>query len=236
MAKDNAIEFTENRYATRKEMSNALGIVVPNEMWNKVLNYRSTFSLELSIKDADDKVLTYCLYPVLSSKCNQLEGKMIRLLNDSGKLDATSGDKQHFKLTAIANCLAALAEKDNYVIDDARLKKLIISENPYDDGEERLLNYVDALKYIESAYVNSIDVDFLAELFSKVTGVSELTYFYRTSELSDIDSIALIGRIYRSAPANKIEDMMESLFAFIENSKISPLSKALWISTIDLLK
>ena len=226
MAKDNAIDFTENRYASRKEMSNEIGIVVPNEMWNKVLAYRNTFTIELPLKDANDKKLTFCLYPTLSSKCSQVEAKLLRLVNNSGKLDSLSGDKQHFRLTMLVNTVKTLAETYKIEIEEARIKKLIVSENPYDDDEERLLNYVLALNYIEERYVNNIDVDFLAELYSRVTGVSELTYFYRSDDLVDIDSIALVGRVYRTAPYNKIEEMMDSLFNFLANSGISNLNKA----------
>ena len=86
MARDNAIEFTENRYASRKEMSNEIGIVVPNEMWNKVLNYRANFMNKLPLMDVSDRPINLCLYTTLASKCNQVEAKLIRLLNSASKL------------------------------------------------------------------------------------------------------------------------------------------------------
>ena len=227
MARDNAIEFTENRYASRKEMSNEIGIVVPNEMWNKVLNYRANFMNKLPLLDVSDRQINLCLYTTLASKCNQVEAKLIRLLNNASKLDSLNGSKQHFRVEMLTKVLENVAENNNVSLETARLKKLIISENPYDEDEERLLNYVFALAYIEEHYVNKIDVDFLASLYSKVSGVEELTYFYRDSEINDIDSLALVNRVYRTAPSDKIEKMMDGLFFFIENSEISALNKAI---------
>ena len=227
MARDNAIEFTENRYASRKEMSNEIGIVVPNEMWNKVLNYRANFMNKLPLMDVSDRPINLCLYTTLASKCNQVEAKLIRLLNNASKLDALNGSKQHFRVEMLTKVLENIAENNSVSLETARIKKLIISENPYDEDEERLLNYLYALNYVEDHYVNNIDVDFLASLYSKVSGVEELTYFYRDKEINDIDSLALVNRVYRTAPSDKIEKMMEGLFAFIQTSEISALNKAI---------
>ena len=227
MARDNAIEFTENRYASRKEMSNEIGIVVPNEMWNKILNYRANFMNKLSLLDVSDRPINLCLYTTLASKCNQVEAKLIRLLNNFGKLDSLNGSKQHCRVEMLAKVLENVAENNSVFLETARIKKLIISENPYDEDEERLLNYMYALNYVEERYGNKIDVDFLAGLYSKVSGIEELTYFYRNSEINDIDSLALVNRVYRTAPSDKIEKMMDGLFTFIENNEVSTLNKAI---------
>ena len=227
MARDNAIEFTENRYASRKEMSNEIGIVVPNEMWNKVLNYRANFMNKLPLFDVSDRPINLCLYTTFASRCNQVDAKLLRLLNIANKLDAMNGSKQHFRVEMLTKILENVAENNGVSLETARIKKLIISENPYDEDEERLLNYVYALAYIEDNYGNNIDVDFLAGLYSKVSGVEELTYFYRNSEINDIDSLALVNRVYRTAPSDKIEKMMDGLFSFIDTSELSALNKAI---------
>lgn len=227
MARDNAIEFTENRYASRKEMSNEIGIVVPNEMWNKVLNYRANFMNKLPLFDVSDRPINLCLYTTLASKCNQVDAKLLRLANIANKLDAMNGSKQHFHVEMLTKILENIAENNGISLETARIKKLIISENPFDEDEERLLNYMFALAYVEDNFGNNIDVDYLAGLYSKVSGVEELTYFYRNSEINDIDSLALVNRVYRTAPSDKIEKMMEGLFSFIESSELSALNKAI---------
>ena len=75
MARDNAIEFTENKYATRKEMGNELYIQVPDDMWKKILEYRKPFYNVLTLKNYSGSNLYICLYPTFSSKSNQIDAK-----------------------------------------------------------------------------------------------------------------------------------------------------------------
>ncbi len=227
MARDNAVEFTELKYTSRKEMGNELGIQVPDEMWKKVTNYRSTFNCTLSLKDTDNRNLVLCLYPTFAGKCKQVEEKLKKLVNENEALGEITGDKQHYRLTLQANCLIMLAELNKISIEEARIKKLITSENPFDDGEEKLLNYLSAMEFIEEHYKDKIDDNYLSELYSKVTGISELTYFYRENDMTDFPSIAIVGRTYNKAPARLIEQMMDMLFAFTESNNVSALSKAL---------
>ena len=198
-------------------MGNELGIQVPDEMWKKVTNYRSTFNCTLSLKDTDNRNLVLCLYPTFAGKCKQVEEKLKKLVNENEALGEITGDKQHYRLTLQANCLIMLAELNKISIEEARIKKLITSENPFDDGEEKLLNYLSAMEFVEEHYKDKIDDNYLSELYSKVTGISELTYFYRESDMTDFPSIAIVGRTYNKAPARLIEQMMDMLFAFTES-------------------
>ena len=221
--RDNAIEFTEVKYTSRKEMSNELGISVPEEMWNRIENYRKAFYSVLPLRDVENRNLFLCLYPTFASKCTNVDAKLSRLVSDYNKLDEGTGCRDEI----FVSLLKALAVKSGMSINEGRIRKLLASENPFDADEEKLLNYFYALLYIEERYVNKIDVDFLADLYSKVTGISELTYFYRNDNITDIDSIALVSRIYKSAPVEKIEMMMDALFTFIENDHLTALNKAL---------
>ena len=89
-----------------------------------------------------------------------------------------------------------------------------------------LTRYLEALKYIKKAYVNPINVDFLAELYSRLLGTSELTSFYRSTEDTNRENRVLIDRVYTSAPVPLIERMMEELFTFLNNTTLTAASKA----------
>ena len=54
---DIAIRFTEQYYATKKEVSKELKISVIDGVWDKILSYRSTFSPYLSIRGIDKNQL-----------------------------------------------------------------------------------------------------------------------------------------------------------------------------------
>lgn len=225
--KEIAIEYTEDKYFSRNEMSKNIGFQISDLMWKKVTDYRETFNFPISLKWFGTKRLVLCVFPTFASKVNQIESKINVLLNESSKLDKTNGSYQHFKLTNLKKCLNEIQVKIKSSISDERLTKLIASENPFDLEEDKLINYLYAIRYIEEKHVNNIDVDFLAELYSKVTGNSELTYFYRNKDLSNVNSISVVSRVYDYAPCEYIEVMMDSLFDFIKTSNMPAIEKAL---------
>lgn len=227
MARDIAIEFTEEKYCTRKEANNIMHGVVTDKMWNNIVNYRNSFNVNVNLKDAEGDVLHICFYPTLSSKCNQIENKFSIILKEYNDLSDVTGDRQHFRLTAFVNALAKVATKNEYSIDEARIKKIIASENPYDDDENHLLNYTYALNYIEEKYVNNIDELFVNGLLGVLTESRDLTSLYRTEDLVDSDYRSLVGKFYNAAPGVKIASMMNDFYAFVFESKISPINKAL---------
>ncbi|MCQ2802140.1 MAG: hypothetical protein MJ225_00410 [Bacilli bacterium] len=225
--KDIAIEYTEEKYFSRNEMSKNIGFPVSDLMWKKVTDYRETFTFPLSLKWLGTKKLNICLYPTLSSKSKKIENIIDLFIEESNQLDKTNGSFQHFKLSNLKKSLLEIIRKDHADIDEARLTKLIASENPFDQQEDKLVNYINALKYIEENYKNDIDENFIGELYTRITGVSELTYFYRDRDITNSNSMSLISRVYDSAPFEYIEEMMNSLFDFVKNGSISVIEKAL---------
>lgn len=225
--KEIAIEYTEEKYTSRNEMSRSIGFQISDLMWKKVTDYRANFNHSISLKWFGSKNFALCVYPTFASKVNQVEGKINRIISQANALNKTNGDSQYFKVSCFKRLLKENAKTIGLTIDDGRLSKLISSENPFDQGEEKLLNYLSALEFIETKYVNNIDVDFLAELYSKVTGISELTYFYRDRNDVNVNSLSVVSRVYESAPCEYIEIMMDSLFDFIKNANISVIVKAL---------
>ena len=220
---DIAVRFTEGYYATKKEVSKELKISVIDGVWDKILSYRAPFCHYLSIRGIDKNQLRVCLCPSISSKLNNVEAKLLRIISESNKLDSVNGDRQHFLQTQLIKCLQNVALCNLTVSDEEYVRRVVHGQS----NDVSLSHYLDSLKYIERHYVNNINEDFLADLYSKVTGNNELTYFYRTSDVETVNSSALISRVYKCAPAMLIETMMNSLFNFIEKSTISPLCRAL---------
>ena len=168
MARDIAIEFTEEKYCTRKEANNIMHGLVTDKMWGNILRYRDNFNVESNLRDAEDDLLHLCLYPSFSSKINQIENKFALILREYTNLNDVTGDKQHFRLTCFVNALVKISTKNEYDIDEVRIKKIIASENPYDDQENRLLNYIYALDFIEERRANNVDEAFIDQLLFKL--------------------------------------------------------------------
>ena len=220
---DIAIRFTEQYYATKKEVSKELKISVIDGVWDKILSYRAPFCHYLSIRGIDKNQLRVCLCPSISGKLTAVETKLLRVVSEANKLSAINSDKQYFYQTQLVKSLQNIALANLSVSDEQHVREVINGT-----GKDRRLNqYLAALKHIGVHYSEKVDEDFLADLYSKVTGNSELTSFYRTNDLEDINTSALISRLYKCAPAHLVETMMDSLFNFVEKSTVSPLCRAL---------
>ncbi len=220
---DIAVRFTEDKYATKNEVSRELKISVIDGVWDKILSYRAPFCHYLAIRGIDKNQLRVCLCPTISNSLNTVEAKLLRVVSEANKLDSVNSDKQYFKQSCLVKNLQNVALANLAVCDEDHARKVVLGIT----NDIALTNYLNGLKYTETKYDEPLDVDFLADLFSKVTGNDELTSFYRTKELEDSGANVLISRVYKSAPTHLIEPMMDSLFNFVEKNNISPLCRAL---------
>ena len=220
---DIAVRFTEDKYATKNEVSRELKISVIDGVWDKILSYRAPFCHYLAIRGTDKNQLRVCLCPTISSSLNTVEAKLLRIVSDANKLDSVNSDKQYFRQSYLIKNLQNIALANLAVSDEEHVRRVILGTS----SDVALANYLNGIRYVEAKFSNPINDDFLADLFSKVTGNDELTSFYRTKELEDSGANVVISRVYKSAPSHMIEPMMDSLFNFVEKNNVSPLCRAL---------
>ena len=222
-ANDIAVRFTETNYATKNEVSRELKISIIDGVWDKILSYRAPFCHYLSIRGIDKNQLRVCLCPTISARLNTVEAKLLRVVSEANKLDSVNSDKQYFRQSCIIKNLQNIALANVSLSDEEHVRTVVLGTV----RDPKLSRYLDALYYIKERHVNNVNDDFLAELYSKVTGNDELTSFYRTRDLEDSNVAAVVSRVYKSAPAQLIDSMMDSLFNFVEKSTISPLCRSL---------
>ena len=220
---DIAVRFTEDKYATKNEVSRELKISVIDGVWDKILSYRAPFCHYLAIRGTDKNQLRVCLCPTISSNLNTVEAKLLRIVSEANKLDSVNSDKQYFRQSCLVKNLQNIALANLAVSDEQHVRGVLLGST----NDVALANYLSALRYVESKHEGPLDVDYLAELYSRVTGNDELTSFYRTKEMEDSGANVLISRVYKCAPTHLIEPMMDSLFNFVEKSNVSPLCRAL---------
>lgn len=224
---DLAVRFTENKYATKSEVGKELKMSLIDGIWNGILNYRSNFNRYLIIKSIEKKQLVVCFCPTISALASAVDMKLIRVLKEYSMLNATNGEMKLFEDECYIKSLSALAVKHDLDISEPYLRSLVHGDiREVSPSHILLARYLESLHYIKKAYVNNVDEDFLANLYSTLTGNSELTSFYRSAEDSSRENKVLIDPIYTSAPVGSIEGMMDSLFSFIGNSSLSAATKA----------
>ena len=222
------IRFSEEKYATKNEVIKDMGTSLIDGIWNGILQYRSTFYHYLTIKTIEKgSQLFYCPCPGINAKVNSAEAKLLRLMREYNKLSPFTGDLNRFEQTCVIKSLKSIASIHNYEVNDQYLLALINNQIKEDNQQSQFLKrYYNALTYIKEGYVNNVDDNFLADLYAKILGVNELTSFYRQKDLSSRDNKVLVSRIYASAPAHLVNEMMDKLFAFISSSSMSNLVKA----------
>ena len=224
---DYAMRFTEDKYATKLEVSRELKVSSVDPFWSNILSYRSHFYHYLSIRTIEKNMLLFCGCPAINSLVNNLEVKLIRVNREYAMLAPTSKQFKNVEYAFRKEIVSALNEAEQLQVGEDFINSVLRNEVVNAIPNNMLLvNYLHALNYIKQAYVNAIDEEFLAELYAKLLGTEELTTFYRTSEDRNPENRVLIDRVYTSAPVNLIGTMMNSLFTFIASSTLPTSLKA----------
>ena len=220
-----AVRFTENKYATKSDVSRDLKMSIIDNIWSGILTYRSNFYRYLNLKGIQNVSFYICLCPTINDLIISTESRLFRLSRDFSKLNNNSliilRDNRYVKI------LSNIAKKNKLSVSESFIRNIIHGEVKELDPENKiLLQYLNVLKYIESRNSDAINIDYLAKLYEVFLG-EELTSFYRTNEDNNPENRMIIDRRYTSAPVHLIEPMMNNLFTFIETSNISPVAKAL---------
>ena len=222
-----AVRFTENKYATKSEVGKELRMSMIDNIWSLILNYRSNFNRYLSVKSIEKNQLVVCFCPTINALVNSTDMKLIRLMKEYSRLNTTNGEVTRFADDCLIKGLKFLAKEHEIEVSENYLRSLIHGDIKEPSQSVRILTrYLDALNFIKKSYVNAIDVDYVAELYSRLMGTTELTTFYRTTEDTNRENRVLIDRVYTCAPVPLIDGMMEGLFNFIATSNLSAAAKA----------
>ncbi len=191
------IRFTEAKYATKSEVIKDLRIQAIDSFWSNILAYRSQFNRYLNLKTIDRGLISLCCCSSINALMNNVENKILCL------------NREFIRIYSDAN---AMKNVTNTIFNR------IATSND-------LSNYVELLAYAYSSYNSVNGEDYLAELFSKLTKITEITHFYRTDDSVTKEKTALIDRIYKCAPSKLIEPMMDDLFVFANDMSLSAIAK-----------
>ena len=216
------VRFTDEKYSMRIDVARALGTNLIDGIWNNILEYRKQFQIVLPIKDITKMPLTLTCGKKVNELSKEVEDAIARLdvalanqpaRKDNAALYAFTHEMKRLELSNIARLR-------NIQINDIAIGN-IISKRAVDMKFNHLVNYFNALEKIVP--VSKVTEDLLADYYSKLLGQAELTSFYRTSSINSSSERVMIDRLYGSAPANEIEEMMKGVLA-LANSNNLPYS------------
>lgn len=220
------IRFTENKYATKLEVSNELKTPMIDVFWAKILEYRKQYSRALPLFSIDKKIYFYCLAPAVANKINDCEMRVINFLSKySGIKTNYTNDTSLFTNNCYVNICENICKKYNFDVDENYLS-MLVNHKIHDNSKAYFVlnNYLSGLQTASGLIDKTINEDTIAEIYSTITNNFELTNLYR--EKDNYVSHAVINPIFNEAPCGMIEKLMDDFFKFIDGFECSYLVKA----------
>lgn len=221
-----AIKYSNEIYATKKDVQRELKTPLIDNIWSAIVNYRANFKNTLELKHITQQSYSICLTPTINNRINELERKLLRLSTSYFRLEKKSYVNE-FNNIRYKKSLKALAEYYNVPVDNETLENIVSNKTAIIPANTIQLNrYYQCLRLIENKVYQEINDSTLADFYSFLTGEEELTRFYRTTEVDNLMSKFVVNRLYIGIPANTIEKSMDELFEFIRYSNVSLFVKA----------
>jgi Fic family protein len=225
-----AVQYTDESYFTKAEVSQAMGTSLIDGYWNDILEYRKKGMVALPFRSITNMPFYLAgANPSVRGKIEAFEAKEGHFLDAIKKLVDPKMEEQAQRLVLLS-CLKAVNSIENAQMSELSLKALLNGtyqeNNPF---HKPILDYNEALKSCLNGTLNvRLSDDFVGEALAKCLGVSELTSFYRTFDFDN--SIKRVEHMYNAdyayAPNAFIETLMGEFSTFLRSSSLSPFVKA----------
>ena len=217
-------KFTNEVYATKQELQKALKINTVDTFWTKVLAYRSSFNLDLSLQSIDQNPLSICMCPLLNKKIEDVQRKIFKFSTQFIKFP-NSIIKEEFKVLKLSENLKVISNLLRVNVNDDSLKRIVKLE----------LTSIDPSYLILQKYSLLINDLYKEDSTSSLDGITN--YLYKVCHELLEESISVNNSIFRNkstrpasyaygvyeeCPPGLIPAMMEKLFTFLkENRNVS---------------
>lgn len=222
-----AIKFSNEKYCTRRDVIDTMKTPLIDSIWNSVLEYRSSFSIVLTLKHINNTSYSVCLTPTMVEHVNSVERKLMRIMADYLKM-GNLAEKSVVRVNLYVKILKCIGKKYGLNLEDAVIENIVNGNVSALSPDLMILNrYFRCLLEIENNPDSKINDDTFSKFYSLLMGTDELTEYYRTQEVDNSFSKVVIGRLYLGVPVNTIESNMDQLFNFVENSHVSMFIKAI---------
>ncbi len=216
-ATDNAIKFTDEIYATQKDVANALHIFNVDVFWNEILKYRQQYSEVLPFGKIKGKKYYLTLTEGILARIHNFERSVTEFLAFARNIRLESPKEAREVLLSPLLKKAATLEKST--INDLSISMLLKSlyqENVANHAP--VINYLSALDSYLDQTPDVPSEDFLGNALQKVVG-EELMEFYRQKDFDNRVKMLQYrtNPDYPYAPFDMIDSSIESLMEYLED-------------------
>lgn len=219
-----AIKYSNDVYATKKEVSEYMRTPQVDSVWQNILEYRSHFMKASELKHITGDLYSVCLTPAISEKINNVERRLMRLYSQYVRLLVNKTDEIYRRL-AYKEILEAVAKNYNLTLDEISLNR-ILSKNVQAISPELMIifHYFLSLEDMANNYVKDVDGNTFKNYLNIIQGVNNSTF--RSSEIQNVYSKSLINKLYLGVPVSSIDKSMDSLDLFLKNDSFGMFLKA----------
>lgn len=226
MASNDLIKkFSNDVYATKSYVADAMKTPMIDGIWNSILEYRSNFSKLTELKHITETEYSICLTPSINEKVNNIEKKFLRLYSQYLRLTISKSDIS-YKRIAYKNILEVVAKKYNLNVDEISLNR-ILSKNVNSISPEFMVlyNYFLALENIENNYLKDFDESIIKNFASILQGI-DVNNYRNNDSIITLPKVQM-NRTYLGIPFGSIQKGMDNLSPFLKNNSLSSFIKAI---------
>ncbi len=224
-----ALESTDLNYLDKNGVSKSLGLFAIDDFWREVLLYRDDYRLSLPLHQIGGRPFTLVLTPTLKGKWERASEAIKQMVS---AINSRLGEKERkeARKTLFLPILKAINELSGSEMGEISIKALL--NGTYGESDKAHLptiNYLSALDFYCDKSPLSVNEEFLAEAYMKISGQGELTSFYREVGAASKAAFSRFGGYdQEKAPAGHIEEYMDPLFSYLSDpsAALSPFALA----------
>lgn len=231
--------FTDQQYASRAEVQQAIGPMYTEFQWRSILEYRKKFETPIDFTQYNQIALKFVLTPSILMQFHSTDMALMRL--DHAVLSYSLAEKYstdkvilYWQRNFLKDDLKMLASYEEIGFVDRELELILANSTASLAIKTPVLHYMtfwrDLLKtdlpLWNKNYVRDIAMIVQKNIEEKVSAL-----WYRTTAPLRVDAGG-INNDFSMAPASRIPDMMKNAFDFVEgNYDLSPSLQALALMT-----
>ena len=211
---DLGYRFTNEIYATKKEVANTLKVTLIDKFWTNIVEYRSHFTVKTGVRSIDETFFSVCLAPAINEKLNLIERKINKIYK---KYNVANNPvfRREVSTVNIAECVKTVANSLMIQVSDEEVKNIVTNNISAISPDKLILQkYASLLNELltrESVSTVSAVSDYLYDIVSAlVPSFNESGSIYRTKSLHP--QRLNYSNVYDESPVRLIEPLMNNLF------------------------
>lgn len=222
-----ARKYTDTEYLSKKEIANRLGVSVADNVWRQVNDYREKYRFPLDIKKYDRVPFSIVLTPALMEIPTATERLMFSLTlkyNHLKTLQSVSDNKSvnRFIKSIIKEDIQVIANNEDVILSEKDIE-IMLNGSSVHLKDSHVYRYYHTLKMLMDKPSLKLD----RNIFRDVLRIMNPNFDEESALLYRISEPKSSGEFLLGAPLNRLSELMNALFDFIDSDyPLSPFINA----------